>query len=205
MAKIIKIICRNLCNIFIRNDTYPIINLKTLLIMEENKPKTGKFALNFGILTGVIGVVFAIMLFVMDMHYEQGAAIQITQTVILAIGIVLGILQFKKANGGLLNVSEALKVGAGVALIAGIIGLIWFFTLTNVLEPGYMDKMYEIGKVTAMEQNPNLTAEQIDQGIEMQKKFAWISYPVILIINIVIGLVVGLIAGLAMKKQEAAY
>ena len=173
--------------------------------MEENKPKTGKYALNFGIITGVVGVVFAIMLFTMDMHYEQGAAVQITQTVILAVGIVLGILQFKKSNNGFLTISESLKVGAGVALIAGIIGLIWFFVLSNVVEPGYMDKMYEIGKVKAMEQNPKLTSEQIDQGIEMQKKFAWISYPVILVINVIIGLIVGLITGLVAKKQEAAY
>lgn len=173
--------------------------------MEENKPKTGKFALNFGALTGAIGVVFAIMLFTMDMHYEQGAAVQITQTVILAIGIVVGIIQFKKSNEGYLKISEALKVGAGVALIAGIIGLVWFFALTNILEPDYMDKMYEIGKVKAMEDNPKLTSEQIDQGIEMQKKFAWISYPVILIINIVIGLIVGLVTGLLTKKEKAAY
>lgn len=173
--------------------------------MEENKPKTGKFALTYGAITGVIGVVFGIMLFSMDMHYEQGAAVQITQTLILAAGIVLGIVQFKKADNGLLSVSQALKVGAGVALIAGIIGLIWFFTLTTLIEPGFMDKMYEIGKVTAMENNPNLTEEQIDQGIEMQKSFAWLSYPIILIINIVIGLVVGLITGLILKKQEAAY
>ncbi len=173
--------------------------------MEENKPKTGKFALNFGLLTGLIGVVFAIMLFTMDLHYEQGAAIQVIQTLILAAGIVLGIVQFKKAANGFLSVSQALKVGAGVALIAGIIGLVWFFALSNVIEPGYMDKMYEIGKVTAMEQNPNLTEEQIDQGIEMQKSFAWVTYPIILIINIIIGLVVGLITGLILKKQEAAY
>jgi hypothetical protein len=173
--------------------------------MEENQPKTGKFALNFGALTGLVGVVFAIMLFTMDLHYEQGVGVQITQTLILAAGIVLGIVQYKKAGNGFLTVSQALKVGAGVALIAGIIGLIWFFTLTNVLEPEYMNKMYEIGKVTAMEQNPNLTEEQIDQGIEMQRSFAWISYPIILIINIVIGLVVGLITGLILKKQEAAH
>ncbi|MGC1514373.1 MAG: DUF4199 domain-containing protein [Maribacter sp.] len=173
--------------------------------MEQNEAKTGKYALNFGALTGAVGVIFGIMLFTMDLHYEQGAAIQITQTLILVAGVVLGIVQFKKANGGFLNVSHALKVGAGVALIAGIIGLIWFFTLSTVVEPGYLDKVYEIGKTTALEQNPELTEEQIDQGIEMQKKFAWIAYPVILIINIIIGLVIGLITGLIMKKEEAAY
>tara|TARA_R110001606_G_C15080782_1_gene617226 strand:+ start:75 stop:596 length:522 start_codon:yes stop_codon:yes gene_type:complete len=173
--------------------------------MEENIPQTGKFALNYGVLTGVIGIVFAIMLFTMNMHYDQSAGVQVTQTLILAAGIVFGILQFKKAGGGLISISQALKVGAGVALIAGILGLIWFFVLSNLLEPEYMDKMLEIGKVKAMSENPNLTEEQIDQGIEMQKSFAWISYPVILIMNVVIGLIVGLITGLIVKKEEAAY
>ncbi|WP_405382612.1 DUF4199 domain-containing protein [Maribacter sp. LLG6340-A2] len=173
--------------------------------MEENQPKTGKFALNYGLITGIIGIIFGIMLYIMDMHYEQGAAIQITQTLILAAGIVLAIIQFKKAGDGLLSISEALKVGAGVALIAAICGLIYFFILSNVIEPDYMDKVFEIGKVKAMNDNPNLTEEQIDQGIEMQKGFAWISYPVILIINVVIGLIVGLITGLILKKEEAAY
>lgn len=169
------------------------------------EPQTGKFALNYGALTGAVGVVFAIMLFAMNMHYDQGIGVQVTQTLILAAGIVIAILQFKKAGDGLINISQALKVGAGVALIAGIIGLIWFFALSNLLEPEFMDKMYKIGEVKAMEQNPNLTAEQINQGIEMQKSFAWISYPVILIMNVVIGLVVGLITGLIVKKEEAAY
>ena len=173
--------------------------------MEENLPKTGKFALNYGVLTGLISVVFGIMLFTMNMHYDQTVGIQVTNTLILAGGIIAGIIQFKKAAGGLLTLSEALKVGAGVALIAAIIGLIYFFLLSNVIEPDYMDKVFEIGKVKAMNDNPKLTEEQIDQGIEMQKGLTWIYYPVGLIINVVIGLVVGLITGLILKKEEAAY
>ncbi|MDO1511363.1 DUF4199 domain-containing protein [Maribacter confluentis] len=173
--------------------------------MEENQPKTGKFALNYGLVTGIIGVIFGIMLYIMDMHYEQGAAVQITQTLILAAGIVMAIIQFKKTGNGLLSISEALKIGAGVALIAAIVGLLYFFLLSNVIEPDYLDKVYEIGKVKAMADNPSLTEEQIDQGIEMQKGFAWVMYPIGLIINVVIGLIIGLITGLILKKEEAAY
>ncbi|MDP2524785.1 DUF4199 domain-containing protein [Maribacter sp. 6B07] len=173
--------------------------------MEENQPKTGKFALNYGILTGLIGIIFAIMLFAMDMHYEQGAAIQITQTLILAAGIIFAIVQFKKAGGGFLTISESLKVGAGVALIAAIVGLLYFFLLSNVIEPGYMDKVYEIGKIKAMADNPSLTEEQIDQGIEMNKSFAWIMYPVLIIMNVIVGLITGLITGLILKKEDTAY
>lgn len=173
--------------------------------MEENQPETGKFALNYGLLTGLIGVVFGVMLFVMEMHYEQGAAIQITQTLILAAGIIFAIIQFKKAGDGFLSISNALKVGAGVALIAAIVGLLYFFILSNIIEPGYMDKVYEIGKIKAMADNPSLTEEQINQGIEMNKSFAWISYPILIIINVLIGLIFGLITGLILKKEEAAY
>ena len=173
--------------------------------MEENQPKTGKFALNYGLLTGIIGVIFGIMLFAMDMHYEQGAAIQITQTLILAAGIIFAIVQFKKAGGGFLTISESLKVGAGVALIAAIVGLLYFFLLSNVIEPGYMDKVYEIGKIKAMADNPSLTEEQIDQGIEMNKSFAWIMYPVLIIMNVIVGLITGLITGLILKKEDTAY
>jgi len=173
--------------------------------MEENQPKTGKFALNYGVLLGVVSVIFGLMLFSMDLHYDQGWAIRGVSLVLALAAIIFGISQFKKANNGFLTISQALKLGTGIALIAGIIGLIYFFILSNVIEPDYMDKMYEIGKETAMADNPNLTEEQIDQGIEMQKSFAWLTYPIILIFNIIIGLVFGLIGGLIMKKQKPAY
>ncbi|MGB3150504.1 MAG: DUF4199 domain-containing protein [Maribacter sp.] len=173
--------------------------------MDENKPKTGKYAFNYGLITGGVTIIFAVMLFTMDMHYERGVAVQAVQIAILAAGIIFGITQFKKANSTYLSLSEALKLGAGIALISGILGVLWFFVFSNLIEPDFMDNMYELGKQQAMADNPSITEEQMDQGIEMQKKFAWISYPVILIINIFIGLIVGLIGGLILRKQESAY
>ena len=173
--------------------------------MEENQPKTGKFAFNYGLLLGVVSVIFGVMLYSMDLHYDQGWGIRSVSLILALVAIFFGISQFKKANEGYLTLSQALKIGAGIALIAGIISLIYFFLLSNVIEPGYMDKMYEIGKAQAMVDNPKLTEEQIDQGIEMQKGFAWLTYPIILIMNIIIGLVMGLIAGLIFKKQKPSY
>ena len=200
-----EIIYTESCNKSNADHTNITINLIKFIIMEENQPNTGKYAFNFGALTGGIGVIFAIMLYTMDMHYEQGFTTQIVQTLILVFGIVLGIMQFKKSNNGFLVLSQALKVAAGVALIAGIIGLIWYFIFSNIIEPDFIEKSFEIGKAKAMADNPELTEEQMQQGFEMQKKFAWVFYPVGLIINVIIGLVVGLIAGLVMKKEEPAY
>ncbi len=173
--------------------------------MEENQPKTGKYALNYGLITGGLGVIFGIMLFSMDMHLERGFAVQAVQIAILAAGVIFGILQFKKANQGYLVLSQALKIGAGIGLVAAIVGIIYFLLLSNVLDPEFMEKTFEITRQEVSEQNPQMTSEQLDNMIEMQKSFTWVTYPIILIFNVILGLIVGLIGGLIMKKQEPAY
>ncbi len=173
--------------------------------MEENQPKTGKFALTFGLILGAVSVIFGVMLYSLDLHYERGFAVQSVNIALMIAAIFICVFQFKKANLGFLTISQALKLGAGVGLISAIIGLLYFFILSNFIEPGYMDKLFEIGKAQALESNPKLTVEQIDQGIEMQKKFAWMSYPIGLIFSVLLGLVFGFFAGLIFKKAKPAY
>ncbi|WP_318308991.1 DUF4199 domain-containing protein [Flagellimonas crocea] len=173
--------------------------------MEEQTPKTGKFALNYGLLLGLISVVFGVMLYTQKMHYETSTAVIVISIVILAAITFFAVNAYKKANGGYLTISEALKVAVGIALIGAVISLLYQFVLTNFIEPDYMDKVMEIAKPKAMAQNPNMTEEQWEQGVEMQKSFAWIQYPVLLIMNCVIGLVIGLITGLILKKSKADY
>ena len=173
--------------------------------MEENTVKTGKFSLQFGALAGLVGIVFGVMLYAMDMHYDRSTGVQAVQFGILALFAVIGIIQFKKANEGYLKLGQALKIGAGIGLIAAIIGTIYFLVLSNVIEPDYMDKMMEIQKATTLEANPQMTQEQWDQGVAFQKKL----FPVFLVFGLVVsalfGLIVGLITGLIIKKDKAAY
>ncbi|MCL6265553.1 DUF4199 domain-containing protein [Flagellimonas myxillae] len=173
--------------------------------MEENKPKVGRFSLNFGALAGAAGIVFSLMLYFADMHHERSMGIQAVQFAILAIFVVLAVMQYKKANGGYLNLIDALKMGAGVAAISFVVGTIYFLIFSNIIEPNFMEEAYEVGKQQMMEQNPNLTAEQVNQGIEMQKRFFWVIMAVFMIISVVFGFVVSLIAGLIMKKDKPAY
>jgi len=174
--------------------------------MEETKPKIGKFSLNYGLLLGLISLVFSLMLFFQKMHYEQSTATTIIGIVILLGVVGFGINQYKKANGGLLKLGEALKLGTGIAVVGGLVGLIYYTLLSNgILEPDFVEKATEIAKAKAFANNPKLTQEQWDQGIEMQEKFKWLAYPIIIIFNAILGFIAGLIFGLIMKKEEATY
>ena len=174
--------------------------------MEGNQPKIGKYALKFGVISGLIGIVFSLMLYFQKMHYEQTTATMLIGTAILFGVIAVGVNQYKKDNEGFLKLGQALKLGTGIALIGGIIGLIYYFLLTNnIIEAGYMEKAMELAKNKAFEQNPNMTQEQWDQGMAMQSKLQWLAYPFGLIINAILGLVGGLITGLIMKKDRSQY
>ena len=173
--------------------------------MEENQPKIGNFAWTFGLILGVTSIVFSIMLYSADMHYEQNWTVRIIGIVLTIAAIVIATIQYKKANSGFLTLSEAMKLGTGIGLIGGILALAFYWLLTNVIEPDFMDKAMDIAKVDAFEKNPKITEEQWAQGVEMQKKFAWLAYPIGIIINVLLGLIIGLVTGLFMKKQKDAF
>ncbi len=170
--------------------------------MENIQPKTSKYALTYGILAGLAGIVFSLMLYFMDMHYEQGIAIQAVQFAILAIFVIIAILQFKKANSGFLSINQAIKIGPGVAVISFIVGMLYFLVFSNVIEPDFMANSYEIGRQKAIVENPQLTPEQIDQGIEFQKKFFWVIMGVFMLISAIFALIVGAITGAIVKNKR---
>jgi len=174
--------------------------------MEEVQLKTGKYALKFGLIAGAISLIFSLMLFSQGMHYEQSTVVTIIGIAILFAVIAFGIHQYKKDNEGSLTLSQALKIGTGVALIGAIIGIIYFVLLSNdIIEPGYTEKTIAIAKETAFSNNPQLTQEQWDQGMEIQNKFKFLAYPIILIFNVITGLIAGLLFGLIMKKEKPSY
>lgn len=172
--------------------------------MEANPPKTGKFSLNYGLILGGLGVIFGIMLYMSDAYVSRSPVNSII-SVVMAVGVIFwGILNFRKANGGFLSIGEALKLGAGIALIAGIVSVLWAMFLSNVLDPEFPSKMMDLQLAEAAE-TTDLTPEQLQQQKEMGLKFWWFGYPVILIVNIIIGLIIGLVGGLIFKKAQPDY
>ena len=170
--------------------------------METNPPKTGKFSLNYGLILGGLGVIFALMLFMSDAHTSQSPVNSIISIVLSIAVIFWGILNFRKANDGFLTMGQALKLGAGIALVAGIVSVLYTILLSNVLDPDFPAKVMD---ARLAEVAGDLTPEQLQQQKEMGLKFWWFGYPVILNHNIIIGLVIGLVGGLIFKKAQPDY
>lgn len=89
--------------------------------METQKNTTAKTALNFGLILGGINVVYGLMLYSLEMHYQGETATSLIGYALLIGVIFWAIKHFKKTNNGYISLSEALKTGVGTALISALI------------------------------------------------------------------------------------
>lgn len=173
--------------------------------MDNTSLKTAPYALRYGLIYGSTLVIFAIMLYTMDMHYQNSTLSTVVNIVIGVGGILWGMLAYKKDNGGFISLSQSLKVGVAVALVGSLVGIIYGVVLTEFIDPTTMDKALEFQKQQMLSQNPEMSVEQANQFVDMQKKF---SSPLIrsafgLLFGIFFGFIIALISGLVIKKNRA--
>ena len=172
--------------------------------MENQKITTVKTALNFGLILGGISLVYSLMLFFLDMHYQDETATSLIGYTLL-IGLVLwAIMHFKKNNDGYISLSEALKTGVGTVLISAIIVCIYTIVMIQYLDPEFLDKSIEYQKQKMLQENPEISVESVNKMFGMQKEFSgpFIISGFIIIFNLFFGFIISLIVGLIVKKSK---
>lgn len=172
--------------------------------METQQPKTGKFALNYGILLGAISIVFSLMIYFMDMHLQQNTVLSIIGIAIMVGVILMGMVAYKKANSGFITLGQAVKTGLGIAAVSAVIMLVYNFIFAYAIEPEFPNQIMELRRQQMIDDG-KLTTDQINQQVEMGIQYFWIGYLFFMVIGIVIGLVISLIGGLIIKKAKPEY
>lgn len=144
------------------------------------------------------------MLFFLDMHYTQESAVNWINWAITITVLILAIYSYRKSNDGFLSLSEALKLGLGISVISALIAIIYTYILVNFLDPDTIEKTIEVTQNKMLDENPEMTQEQIDLAKEMQLKFSSIGVisTMILIFSLVFGFIVSLITGLILKRNR---
>ena len=172
--------------------------------MENQKKTTAKTALNFGLLLGVITVVYGLMLYSLDIHYKQETSTSIIGYAILIVIILFGIIRFKNSNYGYISLSESLKTGVGTALISSIIVSIYTIIMIKYLDPEFLSKSLEYQKQKMLQENPEISLENVEKIFDMQKEFSgpFIISGFIIIFNLFFGFIISLVVGLIVRKSK---
>ncbi|EDM43214.1 50S ribosomal protein L31 type B [unidentified eubacterium SCB49] len=175
--------------------------------MEIEKGSVKKVAMQYGLILGLASVMLSVVVYAMGQTYEQPWWQSVLSFVIMLGCIVYALKAFKKDNSGFLSLSEAIKVGLAVALLAGIIGVFFNFIFTTVIEPDFTANIIEKASNDMVEQNPNMTEEQMEMALSITEKM---TSPVVMaamgiIMSLFFGFVISLISGLIMKVEKPAH
>lgn len=170
--------------------------------MQTNTPNIRTYAYKYGIIISIITISFSLMLYLMGLTYSGSNVPQILNLVVNAACIIIAIVSFRSANENKLGVRQAVKLGTATAVISGTIAVFYTLLFANVIEPDFVEKLgNEVTAKQLAERFPQMTPDQIQQQVNMQAKFFWVTYPFILIFSCIYGLVVGWITGLFTRRN----
>ena len=91
----------------------------------------------------------------------------------------------------------------GIGLVTAIISLVYYFLLTNIVEPDFNIKALEIAYATTIESNPEFASQMTQQQfIDNSLPFTWIAYPAIIMVTLFFSLMFSLCTGILIKRSE---
>ncbi|WP_347374643.1 DUF4199 domain-containing protein [Aequorivita sp. Q41] len=171
--------------------------------METQPTSVKKIALNYGVLLALLSIVLQVISYVLDAHIDRPWWLTVLQLVISVGVISYGIKAYKASNAGYLTLGQALKTGLAISIVAGIIAVIFNYIFMNYIDPNFVQNTLDFSREQMIEQNPNMTEEQIKVAMDMSAKFMspLIMSAFALIATLFFGFIISLFAGLIMKKN----
>ncbi len=135
--------------------------------MEENNVTTGKIGMRFGIIAGIAGIAFFMILNLLGQGTNQ--TLSYLGYLILAAIMFLGHKAYKEEGDSYMNYAQGLGIGTLIALISGALNAIFFYIYVSFINTGYMGEIMNIQREKMEEQG--LGDDQIEQAMEMTERF----------------------------------
>ena len=173
-------------------------------MFNKTKKSVKDFILHYGNILGVVSIVFALMIFFLDLHYAQENSINLVNYGISVSVIIIALLDYRKTSAGILSLGDSIKMGMGIFLISAIYISIYTIILINFLDTETLTKSLEVTEMKILEQNPEISEEQLDQILSFQEKFStpFVIITVLIIFSLISGFFSSLILGLIFKKSR---
>ncbi|AKD03593.1 DUF4199 domain-containing protein [Pontibacter korlensis] len=171
--------------------------------MTEKEPSVGSVALKWGFIFALIGVVFSLILMVADL--SENRWLSSLAYIILIVGIVVAMKNYKELNQGFMSYGQGLGIGSIVSAIFGFLSGLGSWLYIEFVDPEYMARVMEKQRVQMLEQG--LTDEQIDAGMAMAENFQG---PVTMIlgatvVTLILGFILSLIISAVMKNTRPEF
>jgi len=173
--------------------------------MENQEVKTkslGANALLWGLIAGGANVLYSLLLYSLGLSFNKSLGWLVY---LILIGIMIwGTKKWRdESSNGYMSYGKAYLSSFLIGIYSGIILSVFMYILYTVIAPELIDQMVAMQRAQ-MEAKSNLDQEQIDQALEMSKKFM---SPGMMVFWVAIGsaimsALISLLAALFVRKEE---
>ncbi len=171
--------------------------------MEEKQKSAFMPSLIPGIYVGFALIIFSLITFLLDVEYDS--PIKYISYVLLALGLFWATISFRdKYMGGHIEYGKAFSAGFYTGLFAAVLTGIFTFIYIQYIDPGLIDEIMLTTEETMLEQNPEMSDDQIDQALSMTEMFMspWIMSVMGFISNVVVSAIFSLIIAIFAKREN---
>lgn len=130
---------------------------------------TTSVSLRFGLLTGLVSIIYMFVLFVSNAAANTAA--QWVGLIIPIVGIYLAHQNYKVQNGGFIAYGQGLGIGVLLSAFSGLLTGVFNYVYRTIIDPEMAGRMMEAVRAK-MEEAGNMTDEQVDAALKMSAKFS---------------------------------
>ena len=168
--------------------------------MEENKTNVWKSSLNWGLIVGIILIIYSVIMFFLGLNLEKWG-VWVSYLIMIG-GIIYSTINYRdKELGGFISYGQALGFGTLVIFFAGIILSAYSYIEMTIIDTDIPGKILEMAEEALIEQG--MPDEQIEVAVEWQKKL--MKPGVMVAMGIVgsafMGFIFSLITSIFLKKE----
>ena len=178
--------------------------------MNEIEVKTTKsVAIKFGVLYGVLMIIGFLLVYILQVNPNEnpmiGRFVSVSSYFILPIILIFfGIKNYNQQNKIVISLSDCLKTGVSITFVGAMVFAV-FTGIFNMVNPEYLDQMMLQTKQIIIQQNPKITAVDLENQMALSRKFSSpiLSIPFTLLLFSFLGLLYSLIIGLIVRNQQS--
>jgi hypothetical protein len=170
--------------------------------MEKKNPSVLINALNWGVIIGLVAIVYSVILYMLNLTFNQ--ALGYASVIIIIAGLAIAMKNYRdKVLDGVLPFGKAFGFGILIIIVAALLGTIFTYLLYAVIDTGLSEKMLEYTSEKMLARG--LPESQLDLVLERAEKFQK-PLPIAItgfISSVLGGVVLSLIMAAIFKKEEA--
>lgn len=166
----------------------------------EQKRSVWKETLKYGIILGLVSVVYSVLTYMLDLTFKQWI---MWPSLLVSLVVLFLLLRSYRdhVENGFISYGKSVAAGFIMNLYATILTVIYIYLLYSVIDPGLVDKQMAFAEQKMIAKG--VPEGAIDGALEMSAKFMkpWITALTSMFGSLFFGLILSLIVSIFVKKE----